>query len=172
MFEQERLMLRPLGREFDGYVEKAVRVSSTCLVQYDTNQYSVPCEHAKQRISLRIYAAQLAPFEQWALPKAIITIKKRYLKRLNGDRDFVALLLLIQTHDMDTVTTACELAIEAKTTQLSAITNLINRLTDNDVLPLLENHPYPQLEEPPQANCARYDTLLTKTYATAAEAML
>ena len=214
VFEQERLLLRPLGRDFDGYVEKAVRVSSTCLVQYDTNQYSVPCEYAKQRISLRIYATQLvmvaqqqviathkrsfnkhrfwfepwhyvpllahkpgalrdgAPFEQWALPKAIITLKNNYLKRLNGDRDFVALLLLIQTHDMDTVTTACELAIEAKTTRLSAITNLINRLTDNDVLPPLENHPYPQLEEPPQANCTRYDTLLTKTYSPAARSAL
>jgi hypothetical protein len=34
MFEDERSELRPLGRAFDGYVEKRVRVRSTCLVQY------------------------------------------------------------------------------------------------------------------------------------------
>jgi hypothetical protein len=41
VFELERLSLRPLGRIFDGYVARAVRVSSTCLVQYDGNYYSV-----------------------------------------------------------------------------------------------------------------------------------
>ena len=34
LFEGERAELRPLGRAFDGYVEKTVRVRSTCLVQY------------------------------------------------------------------------------------------------------------------------------------------
>lgn len=33
-----------------------MKVSSTCLVQYDSNHYSVPSAHAKQRISLRAYA--------------------------------------------------------------------------------------------------------------------
>jgi hypothetical protein len=42
VFELERLSLRPLDRAFDGYIEKAVRVSSTCLLQYDSNYYSVP----------------------------------------------------------------------------------------------------------------------------------
>ena len=32
VFEDERAELRPLGRAFDGYVEKTVRVRSTCLV--------------------------------------------------------------------------------------------------------------------------------------------
>ncbi len=41
IFEEERAQLRPVGRPFDGYVERAVRVSGTCLVQYDTNRYSV-----------------------------------------------------------------------------------------------------------------------------------
>ncbi len=59
VFEQERLALRPLGRSFDGYVEKAIQVASTCLVNYDSNRYSVPCAYAKQRISLRAYANRI-----------------------------------------------------------------------------------------------------------------
>jgi transposase len=204
VFEQERLVLRPLGRAFDGYVEKVVRVSSTCLVQYDSNHYSVPSTYAKQRISLRAYADRIvliacqqviathqrsfnkhdylfepwhyvpllkqkpgalrdgAPFAQWALPPALITIKKRYLQRIGGDRDFVELLQLIQTYDMDTVTSACELALENKTTQLPAIVNLINRLTESDSEPLLDTQHYPQLRVLPEANCQRYEQLLSR----------
>jgi transposase len=202
-FEQERLALNRLGKPFDGYVEKTVRVSSTCLVQYDTNQYSVPCEYAKQRISLRVYAYKLlmivdqqviaehqrsfkkhryhfepwhyvpllkqkpgalrdgAPFEDWDLPKPIIAIKDSYLKRDKGDRDFVELLQLIQDHDVDTISIACECAIEAKTTQLSAIINLVHRLIEPDETAGIDVIQYPALKTPPQANCQRYNQLLT-----------
>lgn len=202
-FERERLALNRLGKSFDGYVEKTVRVSSTCLVQYDTNQYSVPCEYAKQRISLRVYAYKLvmianqqviaehqrsfkkhcyhfepwhyvpllkqkpgalrdgAPFEHWDLPKPIITIKNNYLKRDNGDRDFVELLQLMQDHDVETISIACECAIEAKTTQLSAIINLLHRLIEPDETAGIDVIRYPVLKTPPQANCQRYNQLLT-----------
>ncbi len=205
LFEQEHLQLRPLGRDFDGYVEKSVRVSSTCLVQYDTNHYSVPCEYAKHRISLRVYANKLlmvagqniiathkrsfkkhkywfepwhyfpllkqkpgalrngAPFEHCDLPQAIVTIKKQYMRRTHGDRDFVELLLLIQTEGVDTVAMACELAIDDKTTHLSAIINQIHRLTDVEIKPLDDNLKYPQLKNPPQANCERYNQLIRST---------
>jgi len=203
VFKQEYLQLRALGKAFDGYVEKTVRVSSTCLVQYDTNHYSVPCEVAKQRISLRVYASKLvmvaqqqviaehqrcfnkhryhfepwhyvsllaqkpgalrdgAPFEHWGLPKPITIIKKIYLQQHRGDRDFVQLLQLIQEHDVDTISMACELALESKTTQLSAVINLINRLTESEPPALLEVAQYPALKTPPKADCLRYNQLLT-----------
>jgi len=202
IFGQERRALRPLGRAFDGYIEKAVRVSSTCLVQYDTNHYSVPCSYAKQRISLRIYAQRLvmiadrkiivahqrsfkkhaywfepwhyvpllrqkpgalrngAPFKHWDLPQAVITIKNHYLKQVNGDRHFVELLQLIQDKGLDTVTTACELAVDTKTLQLPAVINLIHRLAESEVPKILELPQYPTLTDRPEANCARYDRLL------------
>jgi transposase len=59
VYAEEQLLLRPLGRPFDGYVEKAVRVRSTCLVQYDSNRYSVPANHAGKSVSLRAYASQI-----------------------------------------------------------------------------------------------------------------
>lgn len=59
VFADEQIELRPLGRPFDGYVEKTVRVRSTCLVQYDSNRYSVPSEHAGHHVSLRAYADRI-----------------------------------------------------------------------------------------------------------------
>jgi len=59
VFALERAELRPLGLGFDGYVEKAVRVRSTCLVQYDSNRYSVPARYAGCHVSLRAYANRI-----------------------------------------------------------------------------------------------------------------
>ena len=50
MFKTEHAELRPSGFAFDGYVEKVVRVRSTCLAQYDNNRYSVPAQYAGQHI--------------------------------------------------------------------------------------------------------------------------
>jgi hypothetical protein len=46
----------PMPTPFDGYVEIFTRASSTCLVTADRNQYSVPCQHANQQVSVRQYA--------------------------------------------------------------------------------------------------------------------
>ena len=59
VFADEQAELRPLGRAFDGYVEKTVRVLSTCLVQYDSNRYSVPSRLAGCHISPRAYAGRV-----------------------------------------------------------------------------------------------------------------
>jgi len=100
-----------------------------------------------------------APFKEWALPDALQHIQKRYLERLGGDREFVDLLYLIQQYDMDTVTTACELALENKTTQLAAIINLIHRLTEPKIDPLPASHDYPQLIVAPEASYQRDEPL-------------
>ena len=59
VFAGEQAELRPVGRAFDGYVEKPVRVRSTCLIQYDSNRYSVPSRFAGQHVSLRAYAGRI-----------------------------------------------------------------------------------------------------------------
>lgn len=55
--EQEQLMAMPCA--FDGFVEQAKRVTSTCLITFDHNRYSVPASFANRVISLRIYADRL-----------------------------------------------------------------------------------------------------------------
>jgi len=55
--EQEQLM--PVPAMFDGFVEHTKRVSSTCLITFENNRYSVPASFANRAISLRVYAAKL-----------------------------------------------------------------------------------------------------------------
>ena len=59
MLEQERPEMMPMPTVFDGYIEKSAKVSSTCLVSVQRNRYSVPCELAGQRVSTRLYPAQV-----------------------------------------------------------------------------------------------------------------
>ncbi len=55
--EQEALM--DLPRQFDGFVEHTKRVSSTCLISFERNRYSVPASFANCVVSLRVYADRL-----------------------------------------------------------------------------------------------------------------
>ena len=59
VFAEELTILRSVGQSFDGYVEKATRVLSTCLVQYDSNRYSVPSDFSGKPVSLRAYANRI-----------------------------------------------------------------------------------------------------------------
>lgn len=55
--EREHLMEAPAA--FDGFIEYNKRVSSTCLITYDNNRYSVPASFANRPVSLRVYADRL-----------------------------------------------------------------------------------------------------------------
>ncbi|MDB5800592.1 MAG: integrase core domain protein [Rhodocyclales bacterium] len=55
LLQDEQLQMMPKSQAFDGYVERAARVSSTALVHLQRNRYSVPAEYAHRVISLRIY---------------------------------------------------------------------------------------------------------------------
>jgi len=207
VFADEQVKLRPVGQVFDGYAERQVRVTGTCLVQYDTNTYSVPCQYACQTLSLRAYAEQIilsdgqsivaeharcferykkqfciwhylplfqqrpgalrngAPFKGWDAPKPLAMIWGHYRKQAGGDRDFVELLTLYQTHGAEAVEMACQLAMEYKTLQLPAIIALLHDLTEQACPKEMtaEVTSYPQLQLPPEANCHRYDQLIHTT---------
>ncbi|BEP45043.1 IS21 family transposase [Variovorax sp. V15] len=59
VWAQERPLLMPVPRPFDGFVEHTKRVSPTCLVHFERNRYSVPASYANRPVSLRVYAARL-----------------------------------------------------------------------------------------------------------------
>ena len=58
-FAEEKPLLIPVKAVFDGYVEKTMRVSSTCLIKADHNRYSVPAEWSNRVVSVRITADRL-----------------------------------------------------------------------------------------------------------------
>ena len=59
MLEQEQPHLMPMIVPFDGYVETLGKVSSTCLVTFDRNRYSAPCELVGQMVSIRVYPERI-----------------------------------------------------------------------------------------------------------------
>ena len=59
VLELEREHIMPMPTSFDGYVEEAARVSSTCLVSVARNRYSVPCELVGQAVSTRLYPTRV-----------------------------------------------------------------------------------------------------------------
>ena len=60
VFAAEQPSLSPVSMAFDGYVEQALRVSSTCLVNVDRNRYSVPAQWVGKVVSVRVSAASIA----------------------------------------------------------------------------------------------------------------
>lgn len=55
VLQDERLQLIPMPKAFDGYVGQPVRVSSTSLIHFQRNRYSVPTPYAHRVVSLHVY---------------------------------------------------------------------------------------------------------------------
>jgi len=59
IYQEDVAQCRPPMVPFDGYNEKILRVSKTCLISYDRNRYSVPARYAGKLLTLRAYADRL-----------------------------------------------------------------------------------------------------------------
>ena len=59
VFQEERASLMELRGFFDGFVEKAVRASTTCLITADHNRYSVDARAAGRMVLVRSHAERI-----------------------------------------------------------------------------------------------------------------
>ena len=59
VWADEHAHLMRMPAPFDGFVEHTKRVSSTCLIAFERNRYSVPAEVANRPVSVRIYAERI-----------------------------------------------------------------------------------------------------------------
>jgi transposase len=59
VWQDEVVCLMSIPAPFDGFIEHSKRVSSTCLITFDNNRYSVPASFANRPISLHVYAHRL-----------------------------------------------------------------------------------------------------------------
>ena len=58
-FKDEQPLLRSITAQFDGYKEHLLRVSSTCLIRLDRNNYSAPAAWVGKVISVKVTADRL-----------------------------------------------------------------------------------------------------------------
>jgi hypothetical protein len=59
VWAEERVTLQPMPAPFDGFHERSCRVSSTALVSFERNRYSVECRYAGCTVGLRAYATRI-----------------------------------------------------------------------------------------------------------------
>jgi transposase len=59
VYQEEKPYLRSQERAFEGYATEERRAGTQCLVRFDNNNYSVPCEYAGKLVSIRIYASRV-----------------------------------------------------------------------------------------------------------------
>jgi len=59
VFQDEQASLMGLRGPFDGFVEKAVRATTTCLIMADHNRYSVDARAAGQMVLVRSHAERI-----------------------------------------------------------------------------------------------------------------
>lgn len=77
MFSAEQPLLRQIKIPFAGYVEHLMKVSRTCLVRVDRNQYSVPARWLGKVVSVRVFADHLDIVVEG---KAIATHHRSFLR--------------------------------------------------------------------------------------------
>lgn len=100
------------------------------------------------------------PFLNWELPQPIKQLQAHLITKPKGDRAFIKLLSLIAEYGEDVGVTAACLALEERVPSVEAVQNIINRLLEPSI-PELKVKEIP-LHCPPQGNCERYNSLLTK----------
>jgi transposase len=204
VFAKEQPRLHRVATFFSGYKELPVRVSTTSLVAYDTNRYSVDAAAVGRTVMLRAYADRIvvveagavvgehprvfdrhqvrynpwhyvgvlqrkpgalrngAPFRDWELPAPLSAMREALGEGADGDRQFVGILGAIATYGLETVAAACAEALAMGTTSRDVVLNILGRIHDNADLSACEPPAHlPILTDPPLADCARYDALLS-----------
>ena len=59
VYQEERPFLRKVPKVFPGYTSEERSAGMQCLVRFDGNNYSLPCEHAGKAVSVRVYAERV-----------------------------------------------------------------------------------------------------------------
>jgi len=59
VWDEERAALRAMPMPFDGFAEDTARISSTCLVHFERNRYSVESRYAGRVATIRAYAERV-----------------------------------------------------------------------------------------------------------------
>lgn len=204
VFAEEQSRLLAVRAPFDAYKETPVRVSSTCLVAYETNHYSVEAVAVGQTPMLRAYADRLvivhdgvvlgeharefgrhqirynpwhylpvllrkpgalrngAPFRDWELPAPLLAMRQALGTHDDGDRQFVSILGAIAPYGLDAVCAACTEALAMRTASRDVVLTLLSHALDEPAVSPAEPPAHlPVLTTLPQANCRRYDDLLS-----------
>jgi transposase len=83
VFIQEKSHLRSFVRPFSGYSEEMRLVNSVCMINYDTNCYSVDCAYANNKVEVRVYPNQIIVMANGQKISEHVRCFERYKKIFN-----------------------------------------------------------------------------------------
>lgn len=110
-----------------------------------------------------------APFKQWALPEAMVEVRRILAARAGGDRQFVNILSVVHRYGLESVANACAQVVADKTVSSDVILSILSKKHEEpppEPLPLSAQ--ILLLSLTPVVDCCRYDRLLSGgAYATA-----
>jgi len=180
VFQDERASLMELRGPFDGFVEKAVRATTTCLIMADHNRYSVDARAAGRMVLVRSHAERIiydpwhylpilvkkpgalrngAPFKDWDLPPALAQVRAKLKQHTDGDRQFVKVLGAVLDHGLDAVEAACSEALAAGIASGDVILTVLARQQQPPAPPSITTPDALRLKIEPAADCGRYDSI-------------
>ena len=109
-----------------------------------------------------------APFKQWELPESMKEVRTALESRPTGDRQFVAILSVVNRYGLKEVAQACSKALSDKTVSSDVILSILSRKHDEPPPEPVKPSQQLLLKLIPIADCYRYDILLTGgAYGTA-----
>jgi len=104
-----------------------------------------------------------APFKQWALPEAMVEVRRILGDRPGGDRQFVSILSVVSRYGLEPVAATCAQVIDDQTVSSDVILSILSRANDQE--PSSESplslSQLPPLTVIPVVDCRRYDQLLS-----------
>lgn len=104
-----------------------------------------------------------APFKQWALPEAMVEVRRILTARAGGDRQFVSILSVVSRYGLEPVAAACAQVVDDQTVSSDVVLSILSRAHDKEPSP--EPFPLssqlPLLMIIPVVDCSRYDLLLS-----------
>jgi hypothetical protein len=103
------------------------------------------------------------PFINWELPQALQKTRERLNRRPDGDRQFVGVLTAVPVHGLEAVEQACAEALVSKTVSRDLILNILSRTNEPAPTSSCQTLAHlPELKLLPQADCHRYNRLLSR----------
>ena len=104
-----------------------------------------------------------APFKQWALPEAMVEVRRILTDRAGGDRQFVSILSVVSRYGLEPVAAACAQVVDDQTVSSDVVLSILSRAHDQEPSPepLPLSSQLPLLMIIPVVDCSRYDRLLT-----------
>ena len=166
VFQDERAYLMELRGPFDGFVEKAVRATSTCLImadhprQFRRDQVIYDPWHYLPVLVRKPGALRNgAPFKDWELPPVLAQVRAKLNHHADADRQFVKVLGAVLDHGLTAVEAACAEALDAGIASGDVILTVLARQRQPPVPPSITTPDALRLRIEPMADCGRYDSI-------------